>query len=175
MKTRAQKEIELKAAEVLLKDSNALAFADFTKVTAEDLRRFRREVKSAGGDFLVIKKRLLNVLLKQKGIDFDARQFKSAVGTVFVESDLEHVSGPIYKFFSNLGDAADKPARALSVQKILGGYDLKSKTAVDHAGMVMLGQLPPREVALAQLLRMFIAPVQAFMYLVNEKAKRSSS
>ena len=66
MKTKAQKENELKGAEALLKDSAALAFADFTKVSAEDLRRFRREVKTAGGDFLVIKKRLLNVLLKQK-------------------------------------------------------------------------------------------------------------
>lgn len=165
----------MKGAETLLKDSSVLAFADFTQVSAEDLRRFRREVKRAGGDFLVIKKRLLNVLFKQKGIDFDVRQFKSAVGTVFAESDLERVSGPLYKFFSNFGDASDKTARALSLKKILGGYDLKAKIAVDHAGMVMLGQLPPREIALTQLLGMLIAPVRSFMYLVNEKAKRSSS
>src|ERR1700733_984311 len=102
MKTRAQKEVELANARELFENSQALIFADFTKITAENLRKLRTELKKSGANFLVIKKRILGILLKEKGIDVDLKQFKTSVGTIFSEVGNEEASGMAYKFFSGM-------------------------------------------------------------------------
>lgn len=173
MKTKAQKGEELKDAEKLLKGSDALVFVDFNKVSAEDLRRLRREVRDAGNSMLVIKKRLLGVALKEKGIEFNPKQYSSAVGTIFSDKGLETASSSVYKFFNSLG-GTDKELKSAAMKKILGGYDLKNKELADASKIMFYGQLPPREVALSMVLGMFIAPIKAFMYLMNEKSKKSA-
>ena len=102
MKTKLQKQEELAEAKKLLEKSSGLIFADFTKVTAEDLRKFRREIVKQGGRFLVIKKRLLALLLKEKGIDVDLRAYKVSIGTIFAENGVEGAAGPAFKFFKGL-------------------------------------------------------------------------
>jgi ribosomal protein L10 len=172
MKTKSQKTAELKEAEGLLKKSDALVFVDFNKVTSEELRHLRREVAAAGASMLVLKKRLLNVLFKEKGVDMDARQFKSALGTVFSKTGLEAVSGAVYKFFNSLG-GTDKELKAAAMKKILGGYNLAKKEFADAKLITFYGQLPPREVALGGVLGMFVTPLRAFMHILNEKSKQT--
>jgi large subunit ribosomal protein L10 len=173
MKTKVQKGEELKKAKALLDKSEALIFTDFTKVTAEDVRRFRAELKSAGANFLVIKKRLLGLLLKERGIDVDLAQFKISVGTIFSEKGTESIAGTAFKFFSGL-EVPEGGDKGMWVKHLLGGYDVKGKLPVDAAQVVFIGKLPPRDVLLAQLLGMLAAPVRSFMYLLDQKAKRSS-
>jgi large subunit ribosomal protein L10 len=172
MKSKLQKQEELKKGRELLAGSNTVVFTDFTKVSAENLRKLRSELKKGGANFLVIKKRLLNILLKEKGIDFDVKQFKLSVGTLFSEADAEKVSGPVYKFFAAL-EVPEGGAKDLWVQHILGGYDLKNKTAVDASQIIFIGKLPPREVLLAQLLGMLASPIKSLLYVLDQKAKRS--
>ena len=174
MKSKAQKNIELKEAEELLKNSSSLVFVDFNKVTAEELRRLRREVGEAGNKTMVLKKRLLNVLFKGKNVDMDARQFKSSVGTIFSGKDFESASGSIYKFFNSLG-GTDKELKVAAMKKLLGGYDLVKKEFADAKKITYYGQLPSREVALTMVLQMFVGPLRSFMYLVSEKSRLASS
>lgn len=170
MKTRAQKETELAHARELFDKSQALVFADFTKITAENLRKLRTELKKSGANFLVIKKRILGILLKEKGIDVDLKQFKTSVGTIFSEVDSEHIAGPAFKFFSGM-EVAEGEAKDVWIKKILAGYDIKGGTAMDAEQIIYIGKLPPREVVLAQLLGMLAAPVRSFLYILSEKAK----
>ena len=102
MKSKAQKQEELNEARKLLEKSQALVFTDFTKVTAESVRKFRRDLKGVNANFLVIKKRLLAILFKEKGIDVDLKQFKTSVGTIFSRDDVEKIAGPAFTFFSKL-------------------------------------------------------------------------
>ena len=60
------------------------------------------------------------------------------------------------------------------VKHLLGGYDVAGKQPVDAATIVMIGKLPPREVLLAQLLGMIAAPIKSLLYVLDQKAKRSS-
>jgi large subunit ribosomal protein L10 len=174
MKTRAQKSEELKRAKELLGKSRALIFADFTKITAEDTRRLRGELRKTGASFLVIKKRLLGLLLKEKGIDTDLKQFKMSVGTIFAEGDIEKAAGPAYQFFSKL-DVPEGAAKDVWVKHLLGGYDMKASAGVDAQQIIYIGKLPPREVLLAQLLGMLTAPIRSFMYVLDQKAKQGNS
>jgi len=168
MKTKAQKQDELKNAETLLAGSKFLAFAEFSGIPAEEVRKLRRSAKDLGSNILMIKKRLLSLLFKQKGIDYDLKQFKTSVGTVF-SPDVEKGSGAIYKFLSQLGETKDEKAE--NIKKILGGYDLVKMNALDAQRVIAIGQLPPREVLLAQFMGMLVAPLRAFMYILQEKAK----
>jgi large subunit ribosomal protein L10 len=170
MKTRAQKETELANARALFDKSQALIFADFTKITAEDLRKLRMELKKADANFLVIKKRILGILLKEKGIDVDLKQFKTSVGTIFSEADSEHIAGPAFKFFSGM-EVPEGGAKDMWIKKILAGYDINGKVAMDAEQIVYIGKLPPREVVLAQFLGMLAAPIRSFLYILDQKSK----
>jgi ribosomal protein L10 len=128
-------------------------------------------LNKSGANFLVIKKRLLGLLLKEKGIVADLNKFKMSVGTIFSESNLESATGPAYKFFSTLA-VPDGAAKDVWIKHLLGGYDAKSNTSLDAQQVVYIGKLPPREVLLAQLLGMLNAPIRSFMYVLDQKAKQ---
>lgn len=160
----------MKAAGEKLGRSKTMVFTDFGRVTAEEIRNLRREMKAAGAELSVVKKRLLNVLFKEKGVDYDARQFEGSVGTVFAAGGIETIAGAIYKFFSGLG--ADAKAREESVKKILGAYDLEAKVPVPGETVIMIGKLPSREVLLGQLLGMFAAPMSQLMYTLQAKSEQ---
>lgn len=172
MKSRSQKQEELKKGRELLDKSQVLIFTDFTKVSAEELRRLRRDLKDAGARLLVMKKRLLGLLLKERGIDFDTKKHKFSLGAVFSDGNLESVSGPIYKFFSSLA-IPEGEKKGVWVKHILGGYNLAEKDSIDPERIVFIGKLPPREVLLAQLLGIIAAPIRSLMYLLDQKSKRS--
>ena len=174
MKTKAQKSEELKRAKELLDKSGALIFADFTKITAEQVRKLRSELQKSDAKFLVIKKRLLGLLLKEKGIDVDLKQFKVSVGTIFAEGGSDTVAGPAYTFFKSL-EVPEGGDKAMWVKKLLGGYDLVSSTSLDAKQVLAIGQLPPREILLAQLLGMLAGPIRSFMYILDQKSKMPSS
>lgn len=173
MKSKTQKQEELKKGKELLSKSRLLVFTDFTKVKAEDLRRLRRELKKVGANFLVIKKRLLALLLKERGADFDTKQFKLSMGTIFSENDLEKISGPVYKFFSTL-EISEGMEKDMWAKHILGGYDLKNKNLIDALQIVTIGKLPPREVLLGQFLGTLVAPFRSFLYILSEKSKSAT-
>ncbi len=174
MKSKAQKSEELKKAKKLLEGSNVLVFADFSRVTTKDITKLRQAMRNASGDFLVIKKRLLNLLLKEKGVLFDVRGFDGQVGTIFAKENIEAISGPVYKFFSTI-EVPEGGAKDMWVKKILGAFDVKAGKVIDANEVVFIGKLPPREVLLAQVLGMLAAPLRSFMYLLQEKSKRSQT
>ena len=174
MKTKAQKSEEMKKAKELLDKSESLIFTDFTKVTAEDVRKLRKELKKSGANFLVIKKRLLALLLKERGIDANLGRFKVSVGTVFAEGGADVAAGPTYRFFSGL-EVPEGGAKDMWTNKILGGYDLAGNAPIEGAQMIAIGKLPPREVLLSQLLGVMAGPVRAFLYILSEKAKQGGA
>jgi large subunit ribosomal protein L10 len=171
MKTKSQKIEELKHAKELLEKSQALIFADFTKVSAEDIRKLRRELKKSGANFLVIKKRLLSLLLKEKGIAADVAQFKTSVGTVFSEKDIENAVAPAFKFFAALEIPEGSP-KDVWMKHLLGGYDMAKNSSFDGAQVIFIGKLPPREVLLSQLLGTLAGPIRSFLYVLNESRKK---
>ena len=171
MKTKAQKQAALKVAKERLAKSQTLLFADFGKLPAEDLRKLRREMMNSGASFSVVKKRLLNVMFKEEGIEYDARAFDGQVGTIFAEGTVDTAAGPLYRFLNSLG--ADAKGREEAVKRILGGYDLGAKSAMDAATVTRIGTLPSRDVLLAMLFGMLAAPIRSFLYLLDQKSKQA--
>ncbi len=164
-KTKIQKqEIVSKAAEGL-NDSKALFFADFSGTPVSELSKLRKSLRDVGAKIGVVKKRLLDVALKNKGVDFKTQEFAPGqLATVFVKGDVSESAGPLYRFLKDHEKF-----------QILGGFDFEKNELMSAATVKMIGQLPARPVMLGQFLGTLVAPVRAFMYLIQEKSKRSSS
>ena len=171
MKTKLQKQTELDKASKLLGESASLVFVDFSGINTSSLRELRKTMSSLGGTVSVVKKRLLKVLFKEKGIDLDTTKLEGPVASVFAKGTIEEVSAPIYKFFAGLAETETKK-KADNVKRILGGLDCSSKAEVEAATILMIGQLPPREALLGQLFSVIAGPLRAFMYVLKQKSEK---
>lgn len=163
-KTKAQKTQVISEGGEELKNSTNLIFADFGGTTAEEIRNLRLILKGVNAKMGVIKKRLLRIILNEKGIDFDPKQFEAQVGTVFVKGEISEAAGPIYKF------AKDKER-----VKVLGGVDLIKGENIGVDFLNRIGQLPSREILLSQVLGTMIAPLRAFMWILSERSKKAGN
>jgi len=165
MKTKAQKQESIRKAADLIEKSTALVFTDFGGVTMEDTKRLRRSLREDGAQMFVLKKRLLGVAMKEKGKEFDPQSYPGPVGAVFATNGIESASAAVVKFFKGL---------KLEKAKVLGGYDLAANKPLDKETVLMIGNLPSREVLLGQLLGMLSAPVRSFLYILKQKSETTT-
>ncbi len=163
-KAQKQEQIELGLEKV--KASENLVFVDFNKVSVENIKRLRRELKKLGADFKVIKKRLLKLSFQKSGLDFDPLQFKAQLGTIFLPKDLSSFAANIYKF------AKDLERSKKGEFKILGALDILGKKFIDANEFNAIAKLPTREVLLAQVVMMLTMPMKQLMQVINERSKQ---
>jgi len=150
-----------------LKENETAVFVGFNGVLVEDFKKLKRELKKAGADLKVVKKRLLNISLKNSGIDFDAMSGKSQIVAVFAKGELTSVATIINKF-----------AKVIKKTKkgefdVLGAYDMKEKRVVDAKEFNLVATLPSREVSLSQIAMMLTMPVKKIMIGLNELSKKT--
>ncbi len=160
-KTKAQKQEAIKVGDKELKDTKFLVFADFSKVTNEELKSFRRLIRTINGKFTIVKKRLMGIILKNAGIEFNTKQFPGQMGTVFAKGDISDIAQVVYKF-----------SKERQNFKILGGLDILKKESLPRETVVAIGRLPSREVLLAQLLGGITGPVRKLMFALNKVAEK---
>ncbi|OGY59195.1 MAG: 50S ribosomal protein L10 [Candidatus Colwellbacteria bacterium RIFCSPLOWO2_12_FULL_44_13] len=167
--TKAQKVKKVEEGTKELKNKQTLVFVDFSGTKVEELKRLRRTLTEAKAKTEVIKKRLLRIMLKNHGANYDPMQTKAQVITVFGEGDISSVAAPIYKFSKELTAKNKK-----ETFKVVGGYDLVKNVALSGEEVTAIGKLPSREVLIAQVVGTLAAPIRAFLYILSEKAKQSA-
>jgi large subunit ribosomal protein L10 len=163
MLTKQQKKQQIEEGENIIKNSKFLIFVDFSKTSVEDLKKLRRTLRDAGAKLKVIKKNLLNIAFKNKNINIDFSNFKLQLGTIFSEKNIAEIAAPVYKF--------SQETKSKEFQ-ILGGYDLAANNFLDAGFVKMIGQLPPREVLLSQLVGVLQSPISRFLYVLQERGKK---
>ena len=158
MKSKQQKNLEIKSGEELFKKSQSLVFVDFGKVSTQNLHSLKTKLKKINARFKVIKKRLLRIIFKENKIDFDPQSnFEGQVGTIFSPDDIYSAAGPVYKSFERV--------------QALGAYDLREKQFLAADAFKKIALLPSREILLSQLVGMLSAPIKMFLFILNEKSK----
>jgi large subunit ribosomal protein L10 len=164
MKTKAQKKQQVELGQQELGKSETVVITDFTGLSANDLNAFRRAVRGIGGKMVVVKKRLLKLVLKDQGLDFEPKDFAGQTGVVFSPKDMVETAGAVHKF--------GKPFALKNLFKISGGFEVKEKKFVDAETVKRYGELPTREVLLGQLAFMLTVPIKKVLFVLNEKAKK---
>lgn len=168
MKTKQQKIQDVKEGGELVGNSKALVFVDFSKTPANEMNRLRAALATANSSMKVLKKTLLGIILKEKGINVDATQLAGPVGTIFSPAEISESAGIVARF--KKGNEG-----ALAEFKMLAGYDMATSRFYDAVQIVQVGNLPPREVLLAQLVGMIAAPVRSLLYALNQVSEKGGA
>lgn len=159
MKTKEQKKAQIEKGLASIEGNRTMVFADFTGVKVNELNSFRKALAEAGARFSVCKKRLLRVAFEKKGIDLNPEDFKGQVGVVFSKEGIEALASVAAKF-----------SREVKAFTILGGFDTDEKRFFPGEEVSMIGNLPPREILLAQVVGTIGAPISSLMYVLQERA-----
>jgi ribosomal protein L10 len=166
MKSKIQKQNELKKSREMAKTSPFLVVVDISKIGNKYLELLRRELKKANANMIVLKKRLLNILTKEYGFEFNFDDLKAPIASVFGK-DIETISGLTYKFLKSL-----EKEKIADAGKMLVGFDFKDKKVLDKNSIQLIGSLPPKEVLISQVVWSIASPFSSLLFILNEQSKK---
>lgn len=150
MQTKQQKEQLIKELADKLKDSKAVVFSDFKGLEVKDMTTLRRELRAAGVEVKVLKKTLINIALKDAGIEADVKKLEGQIA-VAISSGDEVAAAKIIA----------KAAKANENLKIVGGILGTKELTKEEVNA--LAKLPSKEELLAKLVGTLNAPVSGFV------------
>lgn len=154
MITRAKKQEVVKEAEELLGKQTVLFFTKFAGVGVNKLQALRRELRSIGAEFKVIRKTLLQLALKQKNIGANIVDMPGEVGVIFG-----------YKSEVDPAKAAVKFGKENTTFQIISGFLNGNLMTAQQA--VALSKLPTKEQLLGQLVGVLQAPIGNFQGVLS--------
>ncbi len=162
MLTKEQKKQSIAHGEDSIGKSAHILFADFTGVSTAHLRTMRMVMRELGGTFTVIKKRLLKIALKNKGIDFDPTRFDRQAALIALPGEIYGGAAKIYALVKQL-------AKAKVNLIILGGVDIANKKEISAEEFIIIAKLPSREVLLTHIACMLTIPIKKIMVALNAR------
>ncbi len=138
-------------------ESKILLFTDFKGMKVGEIEDLRTVLRKAGVKFRVIKKRLIRVMLKNEGIDYNPVGLEGQIGVAFTSGDISEVAGPIHRF-----------SMEHNVPSMVGGVDVQKREEIPLETIIAISKLPSREVLLSQVIGSISAPLRGFMYILKE-------
>lgn len=128
----------------------AAVFADFSGLKVKDLTDLKNKLRQKGAEFKVAKKTLMNLALKEKGIDADAKVMAGEIAMVMGYDDEVSAAKEVHQF-----------SKTNQNLKILGG--LLENKLIDAPQVMALALLPSKLELLAQLTGSLSAPSRNFV------------
>jgi large subunit ribosomal protein L10 len=148
--TKEQKEAIVKDLADKLKVSKAVVFSDYKGLKVKDMTVLRRELRAEGVDLKVLKKTLINIALKDAGIEMDVKALEGQVAVAVSKNDEVAAAKIIAKM-----------AKANENLKIVGGILGTKELTVKEIDA--LAKLPSKDQLLAKLVGTLNAPVSGFV------------
>lgn len=155
--TRQKKTEIVKVLEDNLKDAGMIVFVNFRGLSVAHVSELRRKLKQAGAEYVVAKKTLARLVLKEKGIEMPV--LEGEVGFVFGHGDPIATAKEVQVF-----------GKEHMAVKIAGGV-FEGKV-IDAEVVIRLAKIPPREVLIAQFLGVIQSPLRGFMGVLNGNQRK---
>jgi len=153
--TKQQKETLVAEVTKKIQASKALVFANYKGVTVKDITTIRKELRKSGSSWQVLKKTLLNIALKNAGVEVDARALDGQVGVAFSHDEV--AAAKVIADFK-------KANKEVSIS--IEGGALGSK-ALSAKEVVALAKLPTQDELRAQLVGTLQAPIASFVRVLG--------
>ncbi len=153
MLTKEQKKLIIDDLSQNLKENKVLVMADFRGLSVEEVNKLKKEVKEAGGKLKVAKKTLLNLALKEHGVDFDCRKYPGPLVFIFGPEETE-IPKKVFAF-----------AKKNDKLKIEGG--VLEKKVIEGADVLALAKMPSKQELLARLVGTLNAPIRGFVWALS--------
>jgi len=130
----------------MLRESSAMAVADYRGLSVSDMQVVRRSLRSNGVELHVAKNRLLKIAADQVGLEELKPMLSGPTALATISGDEVAMARALQEAF--------RPYRSVSLR---GG--LLGTRAIDGAALSLLASLPGREVLLARLAGGMAAPI----------------
>lgn len=150
MLTRLQKEDIVNELTEQIKASKAIVFADYRGVKTNDINELKSRLKKEGTNLRVIKKKLVEISLKNAQIEVDVKSFEGQLAVTISDNDEIAPARILSKF-----------AKENENLKILGG--VLGVKGMDAKEIAALAKLPSKEEMLAKLVGTLNAPISGFV------------
>ena len=150
MLKKSQKETIVNEIAEKIKRSKAIVFSDFKGLNVKEMTKLRKDLRSEGAEFKVIRKTLANLALAKAGVKVDVRKMEGQISLVISQED-EIVASKI------LAEASKKSEHI----KILGG--ILDNKFLEAEEVMALSKLPGKNDMRAILARTLNAPVTGFV------------
>ncbi len=138
-----------------IKSSKALVFANYKGVTVKDITAIRQELRKSGSSWQVMKKTLLNIALKNAGVEVDARALEGQVGVAFSHDEVAAA-----KVIADFQKAHKEVT--LSIEG--GALGTKALSALE---VKALSKLPSQDEMRAKLVGTLQAPIASFVRVMG--------
>lgn len=151
--TKQKKEEILKELKDNLKKSQIVIFVNFHGLDVAAANELRGILRGLGAKYTVAKKTLTKIALKEMSFSGDAPELEGEIGIAFSESDPITAAKELQKF-----------AKEKEIKLIGGVFENKY---IDGNTVVMLANIPSREVLLAQFANVINSPVKGMVVTLN--------
>jgi len=149
MLNKEQKNKIVKDLSEKMKKSKAVVFSDFKGLSVKDMTMLKKELRKEDTNFGVFKKTLINLALKDAGIETDVKKMEGQIALAISQKD-EVMAAKIIA----------KTAKANENLKIVGGLLGSKILSVEEVNA--LAKLPTKEELLAKLVGTLNAPISGF-------------
>ncbi|NCA94198.1 MAG: 50S ribosomal protein L10 [Sphingobacteriia bacterium] len=154
MLTRSQKEEVVKDLTEKIKASKSIVFADYSGVKTNDINELKSRLKKEGTNLRVIKKKLVDLSLKNAKIEVDIKSLPGQLAITISDNDEVAPARVLSKF-----------AKENENLKILGGVlGVKGMSAKEVND---LAKLPSKEEMLAKLVGTLNAPLTGLVNVLS--------
>ena len=150
MLTRPQKEQVVKDLSAKIKDGKVLIFSDYAGTTVGKMKDLRDELRKTDSSYKITKKKLINLALKDAGIEASVLELEGQIGIAIGKGDEVTAAKVLAKF-----------AKENKNFKILQGV-LENKV-ISGKEVLSLATLPSKDELLAKLVGTINAPVSGFV------------
>ena len=152
--TKQKKGEILKDLENNLKKAKIVVFVNFHGLNVSAATQLRRLLGNIGARYLVAKKTLIKKALESFGLEGEILNLEGEVAMAFCEQD------PILS-----AKAIEQFAKKNKAIKILGG--VFENKYIGQKSVIMLANIPPREVLLGQFVNIINSPVRGLVVTLN--------
>jgi len=147
-------EIEEKLKKI---NEQSVLFVDFKSIKANDIANLRKDFRSSGIYYRVIKNDLLRIACSELGVSLPKKVFTGNVALVVSSMDPTELA----KKFVEAKDEGEKPLFEMKGGFVDGKY-------LEDEEIVELSKLPPKPVIVGKLLYLLNSPIQRLVTVLSK-------
>ncbi|KKU55036.1 MAG: 50S ribosomal protein L10 [Candidatus Moranbacteria bacterium GW2011_GWE1_49_15] len=154
MITKEQKKQIVKDLAQKAKESKSIVFVDYKGIQVKDVTDLKKQLREAGVEYVVSRKTLIDIALKEAGIETSVRGLEGQIAVSFSKEDEVAAAKIIDKF-----------AKTNENLKMLGG--VLGTQVMDEKEVKALAKIPSKEELLAKLVGSLKSPVSGFVNVLG--------
>jgi len=156
--TKEQKKETVEKLKENIDKQKSIVFVAYEGLKASDIFNLRKILKKAGCSFIIAKKTLLNIALKERKINLNTRELEGQVGLIFGLENEVSSAKLSYKFQKENGNL-----------KILGGFF--ENNIISAENVLELAKIPSKQELLAKFVGTISAPISGFANVLQGNIK----